>query len=394
MTIQTDLVDEDTTTRLELAEQWLLTSGARSTAADPQFSGGFASWFDSDTRSYPYLYPEITGYALTWLAASYRLRPQPKILAAGIAAADWLLRHQDRTSAGFPAVLPLKPSPFAEKQHSIYSFDAGVILNGLVHLFEATGSAEVLEAATECGEWLIGAARSRPGFHPRLLAGQGFVADPTQWSLSSGSYHTKVSLGLLHLAAATGDRKYEEAAVDGCDFALTFQEPGGRFRSFAAGGTNCHPHLYSAEGLWVAGRYLDRPDYLAASAVATVWQFGVRSPSGEVARHWHNGTANYHERVDVIAQTLRLGVIHRAEGTIAESIISAADLSGVADRLWAAQRLDSDPAIRGGFSFGSLSDGTPAPHVNVWVTLFATQALRLFEDYRNDRWTMQPFDMV
>ena len=44
---------------------WLLNSGIQS--MDEVTKGGFFAWYDSDEDSYPFVYTEITGYALKLL---------------------------------------------------------------------------------------------------------------------------------------------------------------------------------------------------------------------------------------------------------------------------------------------------------------------------------------
>ena len=71
--------------------------------------------------------------------------------------------------------------------------------------------------------------------------------------------------------------------------------------------------------------------------------------------------------MDVQAQALRLAGIHGVPGRLD-------DLTGL---LLGAQAGGADPRERGGWFFGRLSDGRAMPHVNVWVTAFAIQALQL-----------------
>jgi hypothetical protein len=54
----------------------------------------------------------------------------------------------------------------------------------------------------------------------------------------------------------------------------------------------------------------------------------------------------------------------------------------------------TDPRVDGGFAFGRLSNGTPMPHVNVWVTAFAAQALAAYDDLRAGRPAFAPRFMV
>ncbi len=399
MTQTSSKAAETITAALHLAENWLLKSGAQFTHPDPQLSGGFAGWYDQKSGDYPYLYPEITGYAVTWLMGRYRRTGDSKYLHSATAAAQWLIQSTDPVTGGFPALIPLRTSRFDNKQASIYTFDAGVILTGLTQLSGVTQDEKVLSTASRTADWLTGPARAGLGFSARCSArdGQALPPDGSGWSLAPGSYHTKISMGLAALGSAIGADAYVQAAIEACEFALGFQTPSGRFATFDHGGTNSHPQLYSAEGLWAVGTACGRPEFIAASARATAWQFGSRDASGAVARHWYHGALNYHERVDVVSQTLRMGVIHQAVGSGSETdreAYSPEQLFSLAERLLSYQVRSDNPKADGGFAFGFLSNGEPTSDVNTWVTLFALQALELYRDWLMDDWQLQPFELV
>ncbi len=380
------------------ATDWLLTSGVQVVGDDPRHHGGFASWYDTGTQSMPYVYSEITGYLVTSMCASHARTGDPRTLASATAAGDWLLRTAHPDTGGFRCLWPLTPSRFDYKIDQIYTFDTGVIVSGLVNLYRAGGDARHLAAARTAADWLLRVMQKRDGlFLPvyDIAAGTPPAESPAEWSLCAGAYHTKVALGLLNLFEVTGAAAYRDAAVAACDAALALQRPDGRFVTFPPdGGTNCHPHAYAAEGLWVVGRLLERDDFLAASARATDWLLAMQSADGMIPRHWHDGQPVYHERVDVLGQTLRLAAIHLAEGRIADSPALRRRLDLLAGHILANQMTSQDPRIDGGFAFGRLSDGTPMPHVNVWVTAFAAQALAAYDDLRTGRPAFAPRFMV
>ena len=64
-----------------------------------------------------------------------------------------------------------------------------------------------------------------------------------------------------------------------------FKKKNGRFISFPfRGGTNAHPHCYSAEGLWSVGKYLKNKKYLNASYSATKWILSKQNKNGQIPR--------------------------------------------------------------------------------------------------------------
>lgn len=374
-----------TTTLTEAASRaadWLVGSGVQLRGGDDRHRGGFACWYDADTQSMPYVYAEITGYLVTLLCELAGRRRAPALLASARAAGDWLVRTADPDTGAFPCLWPLEASRFADKHDLIYTFDTGVIVNGLVHLHRATGEHRYLTAARRAADWLLRDMRRADGsFAPVYDRRTGTrPTSDAEWSLCPGAYHTKVAIGLLNLARSTDDGALRAAAAGVCDHALGFQQPDGRFVTFPAeGGTNCHPHAYAAEGLWVAGRELGRDDYLHASARATAWLLAQQRADGMIPRHWHGGTPLYQERVDVLCQTLRLAAIHLAEGRLDDTPARRQALDRLVGLVLDSQQSSDDPRVDGGLSFGRLSDGSRVPHVNVWVSAFAVQALTMHE---------------
>ena len=262
-----------------------------------------------------------------------------------------------------------------------------------MNLYRVTADARYLAASVTLGDWLIGKMQKPSGgFLPLYdLSSDSYPENEAEWSLCSGAYHTKVAIGLLNLFDVTRARKYQRAVVAACDYALTFQQPDGRFVTFPAeGGTNLHPHCYAAEGLWVVGSYLGREHYLNASASATAWAWRQQSPEGFIPRHYHNGERTYSERVDILCQAVRLGVIHRAEGRLPEAL--DAQMVRLVPIIERNQSESGDPNASGAFYFGRQSNGEITRHANSWVTQFAIQALMLHNDFVAGHYHQQPFE--
>lgn len=388
---------EQTTPAVSKAAEWLVGSGVQVISDNPLHKQGFVSWYEADTQSMPYVYSEITGYLVSMMCDLYDQTGDSRFLDSATGAADWLLRTADPTTGGFRCLFPLKPSRFDYKYNQIYVFDTGVIISGLVNVYRASKQDKYLAAAVKAADWLISDVQKDNGaFLPVYdVEKQSFNEQDSEWSLCSGSYHTKVAIGLVNLYEATQNAKYKDAAIKACDFALTFQQADGRFISFPTeGGTNSHPHSYSAEGLWVVGKVLGREDYLQASAQATSWLLQWQSEEGYVPRHFHNGEPLYNERVDILSQALRLAAIHLAEGRLPDSIETRAKLDKLAAVISRNQAVSEDVRINGGFYFGRLSNGDQMPHVNVWVSAFSIQGLGRYEGYLRGSFDFNPLFMV
>jgi hypothetical protein len=380
---------------IESAIQWLVASGIQTTCDDNQLNGGYAAWFDEDTRSSPYLYAEITGYMLTLLTWLHDRHGDPRLLNGAVRAADWLVDNADEKTGGFRCLVPLAPSRFDYKRDLIFAFDCGVILSGLVNTYRATRRGKYLAAAVTVADWMLREWQDDQGaIKPAYNAVTGeWLYSNAEWSLCSGSYHTKVAMGLINLFDATGLARYRRAATQICDFALRFQQPNGRFITFPeAGGTNSHPHAYSAEGLWMVGKYLGREDYLQASLRATEWLFSVQAEDGLIPRHWHQDELVYNERVDVLSQALRLAEIHLSEGRLDPSCEQK--MAKLVPVILRNQSRSEDPRVHGAFYFGRLSNGDIVRHANVWVSAFAIQSLMLRSDRQHGCSRLDPFFMV
>jgi len=379
------------------ARNWLLASGVQVVSDNPLHQSGFVSWYDAEQQNMPYVYSEITGYLTTLMCALYDETQDSRFLDSARGAGEWLTRTAHPVLGGFRCLYPLQATRFDYKFSHLYTFDGGVIVSGLVNLFRATKDGRYLATAVTAADWLIrDMQKPDGGFHAVYDVDHNQIIESDQeWSLCAGSYHTKVAIGLVNLFEVTRIDKYRDAAVRACNFALQFQQSDGRFISFPGeGGTNSHPHAYSAEGLWVVGSLLQRQDYLTASARAAQWLLDWQSPEGIIPRHFHDGKPLYNERVDVLAQTLRLAMIHVGEARLPLSPEINRKLDQLVTLILRNQASADDSRIDGGFYFGRLSDGSVMPHVNVWVTAFVIQALGLYDAVKHNRYLFNPIFMV
>jgi hypothetical protein len=267
---------------------------------------------------------------------------------------------------------------FAGKADRLYTFDAGIILQGLVAHHVATGGELALRTAVDTGEWLlrhIGTDGVVEPWPATVEAGRWQDA-PGDWSTRPGVHHAKIGIGLAALGEVTGDARFTRAAVAVCEDALKLQLPSGRFvTNPEAGTTNIHPHCYAAEALWAVGTATGRADLVEASERAALWALAATDATGLPPRRYGldaDGqiTVVRHPRVDGVAQVLRLAALHNAQGTRAARRLVASLLARQVDA-------PDEPRADGGFAFGAGTDGTPLPHANVWVTAFAVQALVL-----------------
>ena len=82
-------------------------------------------------------------------------------------------------------------------------------------------------------------------------------------------------------------------------------------------------------------------------------------------------------RTDILAQALRVGAVLAQHGLLR-------DEEGRLEKLRArilAQQI-TGPFQQGGFFYGQEENGAIHPHINAWVTMFAGQALAVFDLFR------------
>ncbi|MFH2231943.1 MAG: formyltransferase family protein [Patescibacteria group bacterium] len=358
--------------RIDHATNWLLKSGIQNepgtkTITGVDASGSFNAWFDMDKRNYSYIYSEISGYALTTLLYLYQASKKAVYLDRANGVASWLLKTQ-HPAGQFQTAFYMNVDS-QRKPENFHTFDTGVILNGLVNYFRVTSDPNYLSSAKRSADWLI-STMTGDGSVPAMISHKdnSRVDFPDTWSTQSGPYHAKLAIGLLNLFDVTKEIKYQNAARAFCDYALSKMTQDGQFYTYESfKSTNFHPHAYTCEGLYVAGKYLNEPRYFDAAKKGTEWAVSLIK-NGIVPRHIFDGNPNYNERVDVMAQIYRLALLFDIKS---ESMLL------LHNNLLSNQYFGEVQEQRGGFIFGKSSDGKPLEHINSWVTMFALQAMML-----------------
>lgn len=356
------------------ARNWLLNSGIQN-QENNNLKGSFNCWFDTETKTYPFVYSEITGYALT--ALTYLDDEETKNRA--VITANWLKSIAQLDNKGFLCLYSSTKNEFYEKENQIYTFDTGIIINGLLNLYRITKENSILESAKKAADWLVEIQNPNGSIHPRFNRDYNKIDnDSNSWSTISGSFHCKISMGMLNLFDITKDERYKIFVERICNYSLEKQTKEGRFNTYENQvGTNLHPHCYSAEGLLAAGIYLKNERYIEAAAKATEWILKNQKEESITPRIFINNGFNYNERTDVISQTLRLTIIMKELGYLKEDY--DINIKRTFNRLISLQSQKNKDNQEGGFFFGNLSSGKEAKHINSWCTMFAMQAIKLYD---------------
>ena len=212
---------------------WLLNSDIRIKNGPDR--GAMYGWKDLDSQTYPFIYSEITGYAITSFLWIYSEINMPFALEAAKEAAYWIIDNMK--SYLVPAGWVKLPN-FTQKgdiSTYLYSFDNGMIMAGLVNLYKVTLDDKILTVSQEMANAII--KRFYDGFKLgrlldtslRLIVTEESKNDEMKWSNMSGPYHAKLALGLLELSRITGNNVYSQVSDKLCEFALKFQTSEGRF---------------------------------------------------------------------------------------------------------------------------------------------------------------------
>ena len=360
---------------------WLLTSGIQNRDPSSPAYGSFNAWYDEGARKYPFAYSEITGYGISTFVYMNRIRTDDALISRAKLAADWLLSTAwDSKYGGFRCRYYHMTNTFNDR---VCSFDAGMCLTGLINLHREKKEAKYLEAATKVGLWLVKRMQRDDGsFYAKLDRQSGaLIDDPARWSSQSGSYHSKIAIGLLNLFELTEDVVFKQSAIRVCDWSLRLQDSSGRFvTNRETGGTFLHPHCYSTEGLLCAGLVLENEMYIQSALSALRWITRHMIPTGGVPR-MYGGDFSEDESVDILAQTIRLWLLALKFHKIR---IDDSNLAKAVTHLFHFKSRSEDGHSRGGLLYGHNDEGIWVNHVNSWGTMFAIQALTMYMSYDND----------
>lgn len=313
--------------------------------------GAVAGWVDERDHA-AYVYPEITGYYLQWLAWRAREGDRlPEMSMRAVAAQRWLRAWLDSDRPPLTRIFR-DPRHADWRNQALFSFDLAMVLRGLA----AAARCELLapDANVVAGVCAHLSAMVAPdGELDAVRVHAPDVAFPDRWSTRRGAFLAKAAAGIAYAAETLpGVPQALRTAAD-CTFVASLRA----LRD--APHAHTHPLLYAIEG------YLNHPSHPDFAAnlpmVAAIFDRLIeRSRAlGRVPEADHDpGQA----RLDIVAQALRIGVLlahHR------ETRIGVPVLRGLAATLEAATMHD------GAIPF---VEGARPLQRNAWTAMFASQA--------------------
>jgi hypothetical protein len=343
--------------RLGLA--WLASSGIQAA------SGGLSRYYRADLGRYTNISTEITAYGIQ----AYLQLPLPGetgLLSNALRAGQFLCYDAaDPEEGAFPFEVSPDSVPPAR---TAYFFDCAILIRALLALWNSTADAMYLERAERCGATLLERmSRVDGSFFPLLDMASGVpsVGSGT-WSLEPGPHQLKAGMAFLELAEVTSSGMFSKTAELLLAWCLRTHE------LFLPGDTHpervvdrLHAYCYFLEGLLP---FLER--HFEGAQLLQAGMTRVEEMAGE--------RRDVLERCDVAAQLLRLRLFSEYAG-IAELDVSAAERE--AEHVRSFQIHSADRRTNGAFSFGRRQ-GQLAPYANPVATIFALQALRMWQDYQ------------
>lgn len=377
------------TSFIERSLHWFLASDIRIKDQDQSFNGGVRRGYDWKNRSYQFLYSEITGYAISLLANAREWLSDEKFISLSRQSANVLISLQDRNSWNHVETYGAIPQgvdlPAGMIRQRYYSFDNAMCLQGLMDLYTVQRSQDLLQAAHGIGRWLLDQMQLPSGAFTAIVNCNSEYQKEAEDEIfgDESCQHAKHAIGLLKLHRVTNDKNFYESAVRVCDWVLGLQDHDGAIRaSTRTSQIVTHTHCYALEGLLFAYHRLGEHKYLEAAMRGAEWLRSEQNNDGSLniayKRNWFREGRRITELLrprtvsDATAQAIRIWLIlYQIEED--ERYLEAGRM-GVEFLLSQQVRESSDPNALGGIYYWHLH-----PIIFAWPVMFATQALRNFQ---------------
>jgi hypothetical protein len=347
---------------------WVLQSGIQSDR------GYFYDWYELDTASPGRPYPEITGYGTSTLVWLYRLDGDEALLERAAAAANWLVSQALHPSYDLVFARGAARDAGLGSKPYLYAFDTGMAGAGLTRLGAITEDATWAGSLERIVDALSTRMKRSDGTLWPLLdpdSGQPVTTDGA-WSSRFSGYQAKT----VSFLSLNGSNRGDTVLGDVVRKTLEGQRDSGAFPGYADGQAHLHPHFYALEGLLVSRSVPGLPPVDDAVVRGYLYAERLLAANGYLPTVAHDDHVTVpHERVDALAQFVRLGCLLVSLGWLSRDRLDGT-LGGAVSRLLEYQ-VEGTPH-NGGFRFGQDADGTPKQHVNSWGSFFAGQAVHWF----------------
>ena len=357
---------------------WLLTSDIR--IKNGYNKGGLYGWKNLNPVSFPFIYSEITGYGITSFLWIYSEFSNVAALQAAKECSEWIVKNM---KSYMLVARPPGPVKSDKISNLYYAFDNGMIIIGLLNLYKMTNEPNLLEIVDHMAEKLVKlffdgnklTARLDEAYKPVKETNNGII----KWSTVSGSYQSKLSIGLLELSTLTNNKLYKRVSDSICNYGISLQKPNGQFITNPDTNiTYLHPHLYSCEGLIYSGLSQSNHSHYSAGLKGIIWAMNqtLAGAKGGVPASTEKDSV---EQSDCTAQLLRLLILCRSQ---LKKNIDSSQLDNAINRLHL--RL-LDFCIPTGEDQGGMRYHLDLDSICSWCTMFSMQALALWRIRYSDK---------
>jgi hypothetical protein len=338
--------------------RWLLVSPAQQVAN--AHAGAVAGWIGADGRA-EYVYPEITGYYLQWLAwMTQRHGRQPAYVSRAEAALRWLAQWLEADEIPATRIYVV-----AEREDwrndALFAFDVAMVLRGIGSAVRARLVPPPDTIVKQTCHWLsrlIGA----DGQFDACLRHRNDGPFPDRWSTRRGPYLAKAAAGIIDASHALHEvpMTLRVAAQRTFDASIDML--------FQVSHEETHPFLYAVEGFLA----LPRDAAFGARLPKVTARFdALLQRTKKMSRVPEALDRAGPLRLDIVAQTIRAGLLLNTRENRSSS---RCQLDSLADTL--AQCVRADGAV-------PFAPDASVAQFNVWTAMFAEQALALA--YREPR---------
>jgi len=383
---------------LEAAINWIINSKIHNLdKSNNETFGSFNKYYDLLTKSSPYCYTEITGYAIELLCDLYERTNDSKYLENAKFAGEWIggMQYNGTDKNAIGSFLECFYLPKGPQAHRSYSFDTAICIGALSDLFKKTGDNKFLRLASNGVQWLTDVMQNSNGSFKPLYnlktksflskAGNLSFLSPKWWKWGElpGCHHGKIALGLLKYYSIENNPHLLDSVRLLLYWLLSQQEDKGYFRVNRRRDVSfLHTHCYATEGLLYAYSLLKDVQFYEAGKKACDWLVKIQRSDGSIPS-WSNN--NLFPSVDssAISQTIRLWSIMYSETGdkyYYDSIKKALKY------LLSLQLILSNSEISGGFyliEFKTKFIKYRIKRLYSWPTIFAIHALSLANDIQN-----------
>lgn len=362
----------------ELVKNWFLNSGLVITDPSDENFGAVHSFYDIKSKSYGFLYPEITGYAISSCRFLHNIKKDQNLLKIARSSSDWIVNTYHQYVGIVPGIIKNKPA-----QKIAYSFDTAVCAKGMLDCYMITKEQKYLNYGEQWIGWILDEAMDSDGtIKPyKNLRTKKFEEDNNVWYKQKGCLHIKTAIPILQLYQLTKNQTLLEKAIMICNTISLYQNKDGSILLHSKNRlVHLHTLCYALEGLLYAYHVVKDENYLNSCIKALDWCISKIEDDGSVPlwfnSHHQQSKTSYH-----IAQLMRIMIL--------VSKIHDADYQKHVDKLCSflltLQVKSQDARVSGSFyeeMFKSILSWKIRQKINSWGSMFALQALYWKENYQ------------